>query len=763
MLNAFLNPWMLAGLAGILLPVIAHLLSRKKYDIVDWGAMQFLQLDPSAKRKIRLEELLLLLVRMGLIALVALAFARPWLGSQWLMGLAATESRDVVLIIDQSYSMGWDAGGNRQTTHSRAIQMAREFLRSLRPGDAIQIIEAREQPQLLLPDATRDHDLAREILNERPYFSGTANMVAAIQKAVQVLSSSTNLRREILVFTDLQALGWKCDDAGAWSRLDDNRTQSSIAPRIWVVDAATDELGRAANFAVERLQMPRELAFIDSPVKFNIKVKYQGGDSPVARQVHLEIDQLRVDDRTVQIKLQPNGETTVDFEYRFQTVGSHLVSVVLDDDPLPGDNRADAVVTVADSIPVLLIDGDQNPDPTRCETYFAHAALKAGGTGHSWIKPTVMTPDQITIERLQSAAVVIVANVATLSDPAISGLQKFAASGRGVLFTLGNQVHREHYRTVLYEAGEGLFPCRLEAIVDENEQEKRGVRILSEKLDLPWLKPFRADRGGTLTDARWSHWWKVTLPSQAQHIPKTSDEPQSIDQIEPDTPANEDGLTIEFAPAIGTSVSEILLTTGDPLLVTRRYGRGIVAVLTSSLDADWNTLPAKQDYVPFLHELLFSLLSNTTSRNLDVGSPLIFNLADGMRPDEYEFQNPARKPVPFDLRKDAFQTTIRLRNTILPGVYRFGRKIPKPLEPLRDEFFVVNVDRDESVLTRLSEAEKQSLENDGRMKFVSSIPELRKNLFAAGSRTEIWWLIVYIFVGNLALETWLTRRMLRGL
>ena len=80
---------MLAGLAGVLLPIVAHLLSRKKYDQVDWGAMQFLEIDPSAKRKIRLEELFLLIVRMGLVALIALSLARPWLGGQWLGGIVS--------------------------------------------------------------------------------------------------------------------------------------------------------------------------------------------------------------------------------------------------------------------------------------------------------------------------------------------------------------------------------------------------------------------------------------------------------------------------------------------------------------------------------------------------------------------------------------------------------------------------------------------------------------------------------------------------
>ena len=122
------------GLAGVLLPVIAHLLSRKKYDIVDWGAMQFLELDPTAKRRIRLEELLLLLVRMAVMAVVTLALARPWIAGQWLGGWVSTQPRDVVLVIDGSYSMDWEGPG--MTPHAQAVQFARQFLKDLRPGAA---------------------------------------------------------------------------------------------------------------------------------------------------------------------------------------------------------------------------------------------------------------------------------------------------------------------------------------------------------------------------------------------------------------------------------------------------------------------------------------------------------------------------------------------------------------------------------------------------------------------------------------------------
>ena len=145
---------MLAGLAGVMLPLIAHLLSRKKYDLVDWGAMQFLELDPSAKRKVRLEELLLMLVRMAIVAVIAIALARPWLSGRWLLGLVSNQSRDVVLVIDGSYSTGWE--GKDVTPHLQSIKLARQFLNELRPGDTI-TVKGRPSSHTLVKLMMTDH------------------------------------------------------------------------------------------------------------------------------------------------------------------------------------------------------------------------------------------------------------------------------------------------------------------------------------------------------------------------------------------------------------------------------------------------------------------------------------------------------------------------------------------------------------------------------------------------------------------------------
>ncbi len=71
------SPWMLLGPAVLLIPPIIHLLNRRRYDIVDWGAMQFLHVSEVTRRRLMIEEML----RMGLLGVLVFALGAPFLDS----------------------------------------------------------------------------------------------------------------------------------------------------------------------------------------------------------------------------------------------------------------------------------------------------------------------------------------------------------------------------------------------------------------------------------------------------------------------------------------------------------------------------------------------------------------------------------------------------------------------------------------------------------------------------------------------------------
>ena len=75
---SFLNAIMLAGIAAVSVPIIIHLLNRRKFKTITWAAMKFVKLSVDQnQRRMRIEDLILLLIRCALVALLALALARP--------------------------------------------------------------------------------------------------------------------------------------------------------------------------------------------------------------------------------------------------------------------------------------------------------------------------------------------------------------------------------------------------------------------------------------------------------------------------------------------------------------------------------------------------------------------------------------------------------------------------------------------------------------------------------------------------------------
>src|SRR5262245_24171661 len=96
----FLNPLMLAGVGGAMLPLVLHLLARSRFRTVDWAAMMFLQgADPRQRQSTKLRQILLLLLRMALVALLSVALARP-LVSDSFAAIASGGHVSAVLVID---------------------------------------------------------------------------------------------------------------------------------------------------------------------------------------------------------------------------------------------------------------------------------------------------------------------------------------------------------------------------------------------------------------------------------------------------------------------------------------------------------------------------------------------------------------------------------------------------------------------------------------------------------------------------------------
>lgn len=720
-----LNTSMLWGLAGLSLPVLAHLLSRKRHEVVPWAAMQFLELEKTARRRVRFEELLLIALRMALVTLLVVALCRPASSGGWLASVLKKTRRDVVLVVDGSYSMGWR--DDHQTPHAAAIQWAHRYLEDLGPGDRVAVLEARDQVRGIIDPPTVNHDVVRRSLNRLPPPAGTADLPAAIRHAIGLLRETTNLRREIIVLTDGQAVGWRTDDPVIWETLDDQLEgfPDATRPRILVATPGEPRDTAVAHYHVDQLELSRELVPAGLAVTLRTTIHGHGNPQTTTRRVAMEIDGQRLSNRTLSVRVPPSGKTTVEFEHRLPTPGSHRLAIVLDEDPLPADDRSEAAVVAVEALPVLLVDGAPHPDATRSETFFARAALSATANERPWIDGRVVTWDRLKPSDLQSVEVVVLANLTRPESDHRSSLIEFVSNGGGLLVTLGDRTDAAAWNT--WSDDSGILPARILAQrgkpADSEDSTAAAIHPADDSLNRSWLTRFRGERRGGFTEARFTRWWSLA-PIEAARVTAR-------------------------------------LTSGDPLLVTGRLEQGRTAIWSSSLDADWNTLPARPDYVSFLHELLFRLAGGQSTRNVKTGDPLLLTVPSDFKISDHVFLGPTGQR--FAVQRGGSQgQRVRLTDTALPGHYAMIPRRSTARSGQTSEHFIVNSDRNESLLERLDAATRGRLAANDRLTFIDNRQDLRDAISRGAAHTELWHLVLVLFLGLLLAEVTLTRRMVRG-
>ncbi|MDP6370272.1 MAG: BatA domain-containing protein, partial [Planctomycetota bacterium] len=143
MFPGFLNPALLAGLGLAAVPLVIHLLNRRRYRPLPWAAMRFVQAAyRKTRRRVQLENLLLLLLRMAGIACLALAVARPFSGGASPLSALGEARRELILVLDASGSTGFRSG--LHSSFDRILGRARELLTELDTarGDRVHLLLA---------------------------------------------------------------------------------------------------------------------------------------------------------------------------------------------------------------------------------------------------------------------------------------------------------------------------------------------------------------------------------------------------------------------------------------------------------------------------------------------------------------------------------------------------------------------------------------------------------------------------------------------
>jgi hypothetical protein len=726
------NPWMLLGLLGVAIPVVIHLLNRRRTEVIDWGAMQFLEIGRRARQRIQVADLLLMACRMLLLGLVVLAVARPFRAPREAVGAnrdAASSGgrRDVVLVLDGSDSMLRRDGGT--TARDRAMTWARDFLGRLAPGSSVAVLMARDRVRPLVDRLSFDGAKVLEALDHASSARGTSDLPTAIAEALERLEAGQNPARDVVILTDGQKVPWRTGEPRRWALLRelhrDAARRQGVEARIWAVAFRPGSRPAGADGAVEEIELARGLVPPFLPLAVRAVIA-NAGPEPLSRTVELLVDGRAVPGSIQTVGPIPaGGRTPVTFKASLADPGSHALTVRLtpaDDDPLPANDEASRPVEVVPALPVLLVDGEPGREPLAGETDFLRAALAPAGDDTPQVAATIVPLPDFQPGSLTNQKVVVLANVDRLDPPQASAVSTFVAGGGGLLVAPGDRTDVDSLNKQAYRGGSGWLPARLGPWRGEPSRRDVAAHPAPPSFHGSSLAPFGQEASPALGEASLFAY-----------------------------------RVLEPAPS-ATVLAR--LDSGDPWIVERTYHKGRVIVMAGPLDAEGGTLPVNPDFVPLLHELVYHLADPRLSSGVvRPGEPLVIPLPSwpDAAPKSLTVTTPSGEQRQAAVEREAGRVRAVLESADEPGLYRFD--LPTP--PGGSAYATVAADPREADPTPLSEAEASRLSESWPLVFASQPEPVADRLLASrqnGRPRPIWRTLILLALAGLCLEVVLTRQ-----
>jgi len=695
---------LLSGLAVLSVPVIIHLLFRRRPRSAEFPALRFLRAGLRLQRtRVRLKYLLLLLLRMAMLALLVLAFARPVLRSP-LFAPSAHRLARVVLILDDSYSMGYKSDGT--TLLEKAKAEAGQLLATLTLGSHAALLTTSRP----LGDFTIDLDAVRRELADVPLTPTDAPAWAALEGASDLAQAEPDEPTEVYLFTDMTRQAWSGAEAA------DRRPRLPASASLTVVDVGVPQ---AQNVAVVAIDPPGAMTAQNRTLDFTVTVRAQASVGP--RTLAFYVDGVRRADEPLQ--LTGDQRVAAQFRYSFRTPGVHQGwAEVVEGDGLLADNARHFTVVVGRQPSLLMVSGGARPGG-RDELFFARLALNPGGLSQAapFRLEEVRAEELPSIQRLGEVyQVILLADVPQLPPATWAELARFVLTGGGLGLFLGDRVESDNYNSQAAD----LLPGQIGPVVTFPQE----ARLFVPSFGHPLVAAFADGRNGDLSAPRF----------------------RAARQLTPfDSPEVELVATLETGEPGGSTAA----------LAVRRLGQGLVACFTSTLDDEWTDFPKWPPYLPFLHELTKFLsrfqnqphdfLVGGVARISLAGLPLTGN-------PRLLLRRPA-DPTPVPVATLPTERNLVFTDTDQVGGYVVESQLADQ-PPQAVTGFTVNLNPDEGDLTRVSTEEVTGLlPGLAVVRSIQELPAVWAEAGRGGTKELTPWLLAGLVLALVA-ETWFANR-----
>jgi len=584
----FVNPLFLSGLALVAVPILIHILSRRRFRIVPWGAMRFLlEAERENRRRLRFEQWLLLAARCLIMALLALLVARPFVQSGVIATLlGAGEPARRLVVIDDSASLAWRSGATQTFAAVRdAAGRLLSWIAAEAPEDHVTVLLASRADEPLVEAAPIRglalDDLLGSIRRLEPAAVPAKPQDVMTRLAARIAAEEASVRADVYILSDFQRAEW-LRDAGAscFAPLRETKHENLRCLLITAVAGPRDNIGIVALEALR----PQTSAGV--PAVLSATIANFSGAPLSGASVRVEVDGAPAAP-VVLNTLRPYESAAVTFEALFSQVGYAQALVALDSpDGLDLDDRRRLNLHVKPALRVLLAGGDSSAAPTLDETRFVRNALAPAGAFNSGVEVELVAPETLDATDLERYDLALLCDLAAPRPTVVAALRRFVERGGGMAIFVGPRVVPQAYNRALGAGADGLLPALLDEPRDSPEPGGASLIAVSEH---PIVAMLPRQANSTSGPRVWRY--LATAPDeQAQTLAR-----YGSDQ-------------------------------GDAALLERGVGQGHVLLFTSTIDLAWNDWPRTTDgsYVVTLLEIAQRLARPDPSPRAFVAGERIF-------------------------------------------------------------------------------------------------------------------------------------------
>jgi hypothetical protein len=662
----FLAPFFLFfAAAGAAIPLLLHLMQNTRTVQMPFPTLRFLKVaDKHYSRRIKLENLLLWLIRTLIMALLGLAFAMPMIrrtGLAWL----GDAPRDVAIVLDASYSMGYHAGD--ATVWDKGIEAASAIIGGLSDKDRFCIYLARDQPEALVAEPIGDKQLGLKRLKALPPGLSSSQLAPAVTAALKALrKADTRREREMHIISDNQALAWQGFGAGVAS-------EPAAAAAHWNPDEIDKKtavfvslLGAAAPENSATVSVDLQPAVVRQGATVKVIGKLMRSGTAIDPAATLFIDGKEAGRRSMRAG-DPEAAAP-SFLLPPLDPGVHTARIETPDDNLSIDNAFHFLIRVQGETPSLVVG-------SKDDTLFVRTALRAGFGRASAV--VSVTPEQITDQTLASYACVFLCNALPVSGQAQAALEDYVKLGGLLVLLPGMKATADSYASWTCLPG-------LPSAVEELPFSQQNRTLTWDKPQHILVRPMREG---------------IAVPALAIR------------------------RRLVFEKLHETTERLVSIGADQPFLLDRPFGDGRVLMFAVAADRTWSDFPLSPFYLPLI------LQCAEYSAGVGAKPPFLWATdslsLNAQFPDLKEIPTltgPDNQPVAIRNAVVQGRTVMLAENLTVPGIYT----LTAAGQPRGMPALAVNLPRNESDLTPIAEAEIPKRLGTDRVIMATDLTALRR-------------------------------------